>query len=65
MNPTRQKALIDQGAQLSMDLESHMRQERMNGHLSPTDSAILQRVSIFLRKTLKEELEKETPPKQG
>jgi hypothetical protein len=43
MNATRKKALIDQGAQLSMDLEIHMRQERMNGHLSPSESAILQR----------------------
>lgn len=62
MNATRKQSLIDKGAQLSMDLEIHMRQERINGHLSPSESAILQRVSIFLRKTLKEELEKETLP---
>ena len=65
MNTTRKQSLIDTGAQLSMDLEFHMRQERINGHLSPSESALLQRISIFLRKTLKEELEKETPLSRG
>lgn len=66
MNPERKKSLIDDAAQISRDIEALVRQEMSNGHLSPTDSAVLQRASIFLRKTLKEELagkEDEAPAK--
>lgn len=58
MTPQK-KAVCDQAQALGMDLERHMRQERLNGHLSPTDSAILQRVSSFLLKTLPQALAKE------
>lgn len=61
MTPEHDK-LCQQANQLGMDLERHMRQERLNGHLSPTDSAVLQRVSTFLLKTMPQTLDK--PGKQ-
>lgn len=53
---TKQKTISDQAQALGLDLERHMRQERLNGHLSPTDSAVLQRISSFLLKTLPQAL---------
>lgn len=49
---TKHEAICRQAHELWLDIERHMRQERLNGHLSPTDSAVLQRVSAFLHKEL-------------
>lgn len=56
MTPQRTQSLINDAAQIARDIESLMRQEMLNGHLSPTDSSVLQRASSFLRKNLKEAL---------
>lgn len=39
-----------------LDLEHHIRQEQMSGHLSPTDTASLKRISSFLRQELPDTL---------
>ena len=40
--------LLAQAHALRLDLERLMRQEAMQGHLSPTDTALLRRVCMFL-----------------
>lgn len=65
---TQSEKICQQAKELGLDLERHMRQERLNGHLSPTDSAILQRVSSFLLKTLPHTLREpgsKEPAKKG
>ena len=61
---TQHQILCQQAHQLGLDVERHMRQERLNGHLSPTDSAVLQRVSNFLLKGLPQALAA-TAPRTG
>lgn len=56
MTPERTQSLLEDAVQIARDIESLMRQEMLNGHLSPTDSSVLQRASSFLRKNLKEAL---------
>lgn len=57
MSTSNYELLLANAQQLAKDLDALIRQEQLNGHLSPTDSAVMQRASRFLRHTLAEKLQ--------
>lgn len=52
------KELAAKAREWGLDLRRYQRQEQMQGHLSPTDSALLTRLQDFLEKEVAPVLEK-------